>query len=79
MRQDEAEGRDGVHLTPEGYDVVFKLFTRLVEEKFPEVDPVKMSASMPDYSQFQDTSDLGATIDQCQRIHREERYAGPVH
>ncbi|KAK8861300.1 hypothetical protein IAR55_002119 [Kwoniella newhampshirensis] len=41
---------DGLHLTSEGYAVLFKHLTALIEEKYPELNPEGMTMRMPHWA-----------------------------
>ncbi|WRT65393.1 uncharacterized protein IL334_002336 [Kwoniella shivajii] len=42
---------DGLHLTSEGYEVLFKALTALITSKFPELDPATMAMRMPHWAE----------------------------
>jgi hypothetical protein len=64
--------RDGLHLTPEGYKVVFSMVKDKIEHAFPELTPDKMPSCIPDYGEYglDGEDDL---IRQCQEEYRKTR------
>jgi hypothetical protein len=56
-------------MTPKGYEVVFKLFTELIERKYPKLNPANMPFGIPDF-QLLKKGHNSATIAQTEAAYR---------
>lgn len=64
--------RDGLHLTPEGYKVVFSLVKDKIEQAFPDLSPSNMPSCMPDYAEF-GVDGEDELIRNSQEVYRQSR------
>ncbi|KAK4683946.1 hypothetical protein P7C73_g6262, partial [Tremellales sp. Uapishka_1] len=57
---------DGLHLTPEGYDVLYKELMKLILSRWPEFDPEEIIPRMPFWKELQ--PDPRAEIEKSNRL-----------
>jgi len=64
-----SHSRDGLHLTSEGYEVVFSMIKEMIKESLPDLLPTNMMSYMPDYSDFEG-GDTDQLIVGCQQQYQ---------